>query len=307
VKLSVASTFGSSLRVNFTVANPHSDRSISVLSYGTPLEGDLYGASFEIYDRSGNPVAYVGKIGRRVWPPVADSFIQLAPSTSMEMYVDLADHYDFASAVPGHYMVRFVGSVFGTEFGQVFPASNWLLVEYRGDAKQSSSDIDTPFANINCKANENTEIATAVAGSKTETLKAHNCMSQRTCDAQAVRWFGVHNKANFDYDTAMFNKVHARLVNFPFKAHCNPAGCGANVYAYVYPNDATFTVYLCGAFWSQANERVNTVVHEMSHFTSLGGTDDYAYGQSACLALAKSNPQRASHNADNVCYFSASV
>jgi len=45
-------------------------------------------------------------------------------------------------------------------------------------------------------------------------------------------------------------------------------------------------------------------VHEMSHFTPLGGTQDYAYGKTACLNLARTNAARASRNADNVCYFS---
>jgi len=60
---------------------------------------------------------------------------------------------------------------------------------------------------------------------------------------------------------------------------------------------------MCGLFWSRANERVNTIVHEMSHFRNIAGTQDYTYGQSNCLSLARANPTQASHNADNVCYF----
>lgn len=54
---------------------------------------------------------------------------------------------------------------------------------------------------------------------------------------------------------------------------------------------------LASAFWSQANERVNTLVHEESHFNAVGGTQDYVYGKPGCLALAQSNPLQASHNA----------
>ncbi len=46
-----------------------------------------------------------------------------------------------------------------------------------------------------------------------------------------------------------------------------------------------------------------TIVHETSHFTVVAGTNDYAYGQSACKTLAKSNPSRAIMNADNHEYF----
>ena len=46
-----------------------------------------------------------------------------------------------------------------------------------------------------------------------------------------------------------------------------------------------------------------TLVHEMSHFTVVAGTDDWAYGQSAAAALAVSNPARAIENADSHEYF----
>jgi peptidyl-Lys metalloendopeptidase len=46
-----------------------------------------------------------------------------------------------------------------------------------------------------------------------------------------------------------------------------------------------------------------TLVHESSHFTANGGTNDYAYGQSACKQLAISNPNNAVNNADSHEYF----
>ncbi|PVF91263.1 zincin [Serendipita vermifera] len=45
------------------------------------------------------------------------------------------------------------------------------------------------------------------------------------------------------------------------------------------------------------------IVHESSHFTANGGTQDYAYGQSAAKSLATSNPARAIMNADSHEYF----
>ncbi|HEV8631557.1 MAG TPA: M35 family metallo-endopeptidase, partial [Thermoanaerobaculia bacterium] len=43
--------------------------------------------------------------------------------------------------------------------------------------------------------------------------------------------------------------------------------------------------------------------HETSHFTVVAGTDDWAYGQSACKSLALSNPTNAVDNADSHEYF----
>lgn len=44
-------------------------------------------------------------------------------------------------------------------------------------------------------------------------------------------------------------------------------------------------------------------MHEQSHFTNNAGTEDYAYGQTAAKALAKSNSAEAIENADNHEYF----
>ena len=46
-----------------------------------------------------------------------------------------------------------------------------------------------------------------------------------------------------------------------------------------------------------------TLVHEMMHFNVIASTDDWAYGQSAALSLAKSSPTKALDNSDNHEYF----
>ena len=76
--------------------------------------------------------------------------------------------------------------------------------------------------------------------------------------------------------------------------------------AYVYAN--TFgTVFLCPVFWSApalgTDSKAGTIVHESSHFTRNGGTQDYKYGQTNCAALAISNPSQAVRNADSHEYF----
>jgi peptidyl-Lys metalloendopeptidase len=46
-----------------------------------------------------------------------------------------------------------------------------------------------------------------------------------------------------------------------------------------------------------------TLIHESSHFTRNGGTDDNTYGQSSCKSLAISSPADAVDNADSHEYF----
>jgi hypothetical protein len=38
------------------------------------------------------------------------------------------------------------------------------------------------------------------------------------------------------------------------------------------------------------DDKGGTVIHEMSHFTVVGGTDDVTYGESSCRDLADTDP-----------------
>jgi len=78
-------------------------------------------------------------------------------------------------------------------------------------------------------------------------------------------------------------------------------------YAYVYPGDNT-KVYLGNDFGpapaTGADSKAGTLVHEISHYNTVGGTKDNAYGQAACQTLAKDHPDKAKQNADSFEYFS---
>ena len=82
--------------------------------------------------------------------------------------------------------------------------------------------------------------------------------------------------------------------------------CNDSYYAYVYPS-APYKIYVCNAFWSApltgTDSKAGTLVHEMSHFNAVAGTDDHAYGKTAAGNLANSNPTKALDNADSHEYF----
>jgi peptidyl-Lys metalloendopeptidase len=60
-------------------------------------------------------------------------------------------------------------------------------------------------------------------------------------------------------------------------------------------------------YWSApatgTDSQAGTLIHEMSHFTVVAGTDDLADGQTAAEALATSDPDSAIRNADSHGYF----
>ena len=51
------------------------------------------------------------------------------------------------------------------------------------------------------------------------------------------------------------------------------------------------------------DSKAGTLVHEMSHFDIVAGTEDHVYGQAGAKSLAISDPARAVDNADSHEYF----
>jgi len=288
------------LELNFTISNPSSYPE-RILQRGTPLEG-TWTNMFDIRDKHYNKVEYIGKLARRVPIPIDEEYLTIPAGGSVSSTVDLGDNYEFLSV--GSYVVR-VDLPLYSELKYLVTEEQ--VVSFDIHAIPARKPSQSPQGYTNCNANQVSLIGAAIRGSITESARAYNCLSGRTCDSVAVTWFGTYNQANRNFDINVFRNVNSRLNNYEFNGYCNPPGCGANVYGYVYPTDTTYTVYLCGAFWRLPAEQVNTIVHEMSHFRTLGGTNDYAYGKPNCRSLAISDPYSASRNADNVCYFSESV
>ena len=81
-----------------------------------------------------------------------------------------------------------------------------------------------------------------------------------------------------------------------------------NVFAYVYRNDANHVVTICPVTFSEGNSTgfdtpEGVIAHECSHFNDIGKTDDYAYGRTKCINLAKNSRSQALNNADSFEYF----
>ena len=76
--------------------------------------------------------------------------------------------------------------------------------------------------------------------------------------------------------------------------------------AQVYRTDEKFTIYLGHPFWDSNSLERNTkeaiLLHEVSHFKSLGSTIDHKY-DIECEALAKRRPEKALYNADSYAFF----
>jgi peptidyl-Lys metalloendopeptidase len=100
-----------------------------------------------------------------------------------------------------------------------------------------------------------------------------------------------------------FNQIADAMTNAGVNFDCK---CNGNYYAYVYPNEP-YNIYLCKVFWQAplagTDSKAGTLIHEMSHFTVVAGTDDVVYGQTAARNLAGTDPAAAITNADSHEYF----
>jgi peptidyl-Lys metalloendopeptidase len=310
--------FGSG-KIVYSLSNTTAS-SVQVLRWQTPLDG-VNNEMFSV-TQNGEPVAYVGRMVKRGTPTEKD-YIELAPGQSLTVDVDLSAYYDMRKG--GQFTVRYERSATdvirdaaeakrggvqaGTiEFDHVGGDSVTIFADVAPDAfdeaaKAGVGILAATNSFVGCSTTRKNQIATARTSA---TSYANNSRSYLTAGTQGSRytwWFGTYNSSRYSTVRTHFNNIYSALSSQPFTFDCT---CTDDYYAYVYPNQP-YRVYLCNAFWSAPNtgtdSRAGTIVHETSHFTVMGGTDDWAYGQSAAHSLAGSNPSRAVDNADSHEYF----
>ena len=124
----------------------------------------------------------------------------------------------------------------------------------------------------------------------------------RTRPALYIKYFGLTN-------TTIVRQVLHKVVNNKFDVNCGHPKCNKLFYAFVYPDIQR--IFVCKDFFKAKNNEINSMagilLHEATHFTSSGATDDHAYGPMACQRLAMHDPMKALTNADNYEYFVESL
>ena len=130
---------------------------------------------------------------------------------------------------------------------------------------------------------------------------------------RAQKWFGSSDEAVRQKMLDRATNARNKLASFG-PDNFVPAEAGQeDCYAYVYPNDDT-KMYLGNDFESApltgANSKAGTMVHESSHYNTVGGTDDEeladgttAYGHDNAQQLAREDPAKAQNNADSFEFF----
>lgn len=313
-RVELAQTFvngGDDVFVDVSLTNAGVEKA-AILKWQTPFWGvddDMFQVGF-----GGEAVAYLGRHVKRPAPTAAD-FYTLAPGQTLSTRIELTALYDMSRR--GEYTVQYAMSLQAQRGEALEIASNVGAVWVDGDTEQASigrGDEQVPTKALtpvykNCSSTRKTQLATALGSAETYSINAHSYLAARTTTAQRnastryKTWFGTQTSNRWTTVQNHFNSIKNTIATKTITFNC---ACTDDYYAYVYPS-SPYEIWLCNAFWSAPNtgtdSKAGTLVHELSHFNVVAGTDDWAYGQTACKSLANSNPNKATDNADSHEYF----
>jgi peptidyl-Lys metalloendopeptidase len=298
-----------SVTVNVSISNPNKN-TIRILRWFTPFDGvkeDLFAVTV-----NGKAVEYIGADYKRPAPTDKD-YITLKAGETLEATIDLASFYDFSES--GYYEISY-----NAENLQIFSRETNLLTETdrlaskgvqiwisgRDTKAPSQPQVDAVVGSTTfsgCSSTRQSLLVTARDNAYNYSLNSRNYLNAGTVGPRYTTWFGNYTSSNYSTVRSNFTKITDAMNNAPVTFNC---ACTDSAYAYVYSNQP-YTIYLCNAFWNApatgTDSKAGTLVHEMSHFTVVAGTADYAYGQTAAKRLASTSPKRAIKNADSHEYF----
>ena len=331
-------TLGDPISIELSLTN-NGAGALQVLTWGTPLEGKLTVDCFRV-ERDGEPVLYDGMLVKR-GDPTGGDYVIVPAGGSVSESVDLSASYSIDQ--PGHYVVTLDATIFDAfpvpGNAKQAPRKRGDLAQHKlpettvefdvlagGEAKETAGSTvrkaHPKQAKSSAKApNFNGGTATQQA----DTVIAHDnaqvfaALSANQLDVTAngtnaayKTWFGTFDQIRYDKIKKDYNDISGALINdqvtYDFTG-TSPAGdsCAPGDFAFTYKGSRT--VWLCSSYLSAAQIgtdcKFGTLVHEWSH--GVTSTDDNAYGQAACQALATSDPVKATQNADSHEYFAEQI
>ncbi|CCA71303.1 related to peptidyl-Lys metalloendopeptidase Precursor-Chlorophyllum molybdites [Serendipita indica DSM 11827] len=242
----------------------------------------------------------------------AKNLITLAPGANVSVTHDLSASYNFTTT--GDYEID-ASNVFHYRDASGNAVPIVADVENALTAKLTGSTISSKIAKRNMSLSKRAKFASCSSTQQSQTNTAltttmsylSNAVSYLSAQSGSTTrystWFGAYTASRKATVLSHFSKVQSSDPRtYTYDCSCTES----DVYAYVYPNNFGY-IYLCPVYFSAptsgTDSKAGTIVHEATHFTANGGTQDYAYGQTNAKALAKSNPSNAVMNADSHEYF----
>lgn len=286
--------------------------------------------------RGGEEVRYEGAMIKRGLPEAKD-FTVLRPGETWRTVVDLGATYNMSKA--GDYAVTLASplqfaSLSGGERlenarglpmllkspalnlwhdGGVAPYAQKLDINARGGKPCNPNKEDcgggggttSNISFVGCSATQITTATSAVNAARTYSENSKGYLNTGTVGPRYTTWFGAYTSSRYATANSHFVDIDAAMDQNSGQIKIN-CGCNQRYYAYVYPT-RPYEIFVCRAFWSApltgTDSKAGTLIHEMSHFNVVAGTDDHVYGQAGAKSLAISDANAALDNADSHEYF----
>ncbi len=296
------------IELTFAMTNTTSD-TLYVLRYLTPVDG-IQGDILQVL-RDGKPVAYTGMVVKRA-EPVAEDFVAIPAGETLTVTFDPSSAYDMS--VTGEYAISY-----RAQWAEAKATSEPVSVWVEGWQTAAEAEAFSAFLDkgkppggggggvfTGCTTTQQNKLTTARTDAlQMLTLAVSHLAANPNGSSLYAWWFGAYSSARFNTVTSHFNALKSTFTSNPITYDCST--CKMNAYAYVYPSQP-YKVYLCRVFWNAPatgrDSKAGTLIHEVSHFNVVAGTDDYVYGATGAHNLALTNPGQAVDNADNHEYFS---
>jgi peptidyl-Lys metalloendopeptidase len=282
---------------------------------------------FQVY-RNGKAATYLGALVKRPAPTEAD-LVTFQPYETKLVSVDVAKSYDLGQT--GQYTISFSSMLDGarTGTGRKLADANGRMAHLQSAPLKLWVDGDSALRNlkagagnkgkpgggggtssqgfnfVGCSSTQVTNASAGVVQARAYTENAKGYLAGNNQGPRYTTWMGAYTSSRYNTVSGNFVKIDAAMDRTDNSVTIN-CGCNQNYYAYVYPN-RPYEIFVCRAFWSAptggTDSKAGTLVHEMSHFDVVAGTDDVVYGQTGAKNLAISDPNKAITNADSHEYF----
>jgi len=298
------------LKVLITLTND-GDQTLKILNDPRGSLNSFPANTFSVTHSTGASPAFVGAKVKYRLSVDAKSFTVLTPGQSIDVSHDFSRLYDFTETGEGVYTIEP-----SNLFTYIDTSDNLVNIYAKNDASEVNISGSLSVSRIqqratlatfnNCTSSQQTQINTATTNGNTYAANAYayvNGIASGT--TRYTTWFGAYTSSRYSTVVSHYKAISSHSFS-DYSFDCTCAEHDSDTYAYVYP-DTFGAVNLCGAFWNApatgTDSQAGTLVHESSHFTINGGTQDYVYGQTDAQSLAVSNPDQAIMNADNHEYF----
>jgi peptidyl-Lys metalloendopeptidase len=305
------------LTLSVTFTNTESEP-LKLLNWYIPTQ-DTKEALFKV-KKDGFKQMYFGAHAKRSAPQSQD-YMVIQPNQSVSYDIELSGLYDLS--VTGNYHIQYVVDYDAlvrdgdnkTMKSKLASNAVSVWVEGRGDShldlqRQAQGAFSPAVQGITytggCSNSQKTTLQSALNAASGITDNSVSYLNNKSGNAGNPRydtWFGNYSSGNWDTVSANFDAIKDAIDNRSMTFDCS---CNDSFFAYVFPTQP-YKVYFCNAFWNApltgTDSKAGTIVHELSHFNVVAGTDDLAYGHSAAKRLADRQPSRAIRNADSHEYF----